>query len=336
MSSTPGTSPAFYPPYGHMIFEWESQTFSGPPAAWVGSLGYNEWREAIVTLLSHVLWPRYRVAHQAWEGDATAQMDALTRADFDLFTTLRPLIDTDAGFGIKHVDLFHVEDEQDVKNDAGTVIKDLNVDASLRKYLVGHADQEQIDDLANGYIPGLNARAGVIDLDLKVDMQRPRPFQTSWMLGIRFSHLRAKSALTPSMISGHCFEMMMGGLAARERALTLGCPAAVDAIGQHAVDAGDRRVFAGVHYPSDNISSWITGFLALPHVGVDSAARDWLWETITKHSRVFRAVEEAIGKGHGAAFEAPMKLLRGIGSGAIQTVQEALREAGSGPTAEAA
>lgn len=97
------------------------------------------------------------------------------------------------------------------------------------------------------------------------------------------------------MISGHCFEAAMGGLSAFHRAQDLGCGSRVlDTLAQHAIDVGDRRVLAGVHYPSDNISSWIVALLIAPKACRDDQAAGWLWRAISERSVVYKAIKDAV------------------------------------------
>ena len=93
---------------------------------------------------------------------------------------------------------------------------------------------------------------------LKMRLQRPRANQAAYWMGatspptVRF----AASALSSSAISGHAFQGLFGCLNvhlefgqkmdAREKGDLLNL----------AVDIGDRRVIAGIHYPSDNAMSW--------------------------------------------------------------------------------
>jgi hypothetical protein len=75
-----------------------------------------------------------------------------------------------------------------------------------------------------------------------------------------FEYLDAASSITPSMCSGHCLQGVLEVGGALERLLDDHIPLNLDkllAICQWAVDIGDRRVMAGVHYPSDNICSWL-------------------------------------------------------------------------------
>ena len=75
-----------------------------------------------------------------------------------------------------------------------------------------------------------------------------------------FRYHEAVTSLSPSMCSGHCLQSSVcvgGSIEAAIGVLNL-TPEVKAALGQWAVDIGDRRVFAGVHFPSDNLCSWIT------------------------------------------------------------------------------
>lgn len=329
MTDTADTS--VYPPYGHMVLEWEKLTYEPKqPDDWQGP-DYREWLDQMAEILSAVLWPRYIKKDRRWRGKAVALMDDVTQADFALFKVFRPMIGADAGLGddSTQYQLFQLEDESDAKDSNGQILLDRSVDASLRKYLAGKVSAEQAENLASNYITGIKVKAGRIDLDLKVHMQRPRAYQVAWLLGIDFTHQHAKSAVTPSMISGHCQEMLMAGAAAFLRAVGLGCPTAgIDAIARHMVDVGDRRVYAGVHYASDNISSWITGLLTCPHVFPTSQPAEWMWAAIRDRSVVYRELRAAIDRGEGRSYLPSMELLEAIGSGRISTAAAAMAHLG--------
>jgi hypothetical protein len=321
-----------FPPYGHMVEEWETLTVPPrtPPAAWRGGVLYERWRTDIVELLSHVLWPKFDPVEQKWCGPAETMMLELTLADFELFKSLRGIIWRDAGLPgqqINHYHLFQIEDQEDAVDEQGVVRLKRSLETTLRKYLAGILDNALTDDIANGYLLGLGSKSGNVDLDTKIDMQRPRAYQMSFILGITgFTHQHATSAVTPSMISGHCVESMMGGLTAFFRGRELGYSNAVmDAIAQHTVDVGDRRVFAGVHYPSDNISSWLSGLLLCPHVCVSGGGAEWLWDAISNRSSVYRAITGALAqRGEQSPYAEAMALLRRVGEREITDVGAAL------------
>jgi membrane-associated phospholipid phosphatase len=298
--------PITYPPYGRMVSEWEKPIGApgeGPaPPDWRSGVVWRDWREGMSDLLGETLWPRYDARNKAWRGAAQAWMHETTLADFSIFPDLLALMSKDEqlpdGTRIPQLKLFRLEDEADAKDDNGKIVLDRSIDASLRLYLAGQLTKDEIDELAGLYIPeGVGRKAGNVDLEIKRDMQRPRPYQIAFLLDRHdFAHRQAKSAVTPSMISGHCVEAMMAGMNLFYR-LNAKSPrpggAVLDALARHTIDVGDRRVFGGVHYPSDNLSSWLTGLLMCPRVFADANGGRWIWRAIQRHSRVYAAISEA-------------------------------------------
>lgn len=116
------------------------------------------------------------------------------------------------------------------------------------------------------------------------------------------------------MISGHAFQGLVvrrGGYIAKRLMLksNLG---AVERLQQYAVDVGDRRVFAGVHYPSDNLASWYCGLRLCDHLFslAGQAAKDFMRVAILERSIVYKAMVEAVSKDKTSAFAGPLKMLR--------------------------
>jgi hypothetical protein len=342
------SNPELYPPYGRMIFEWEAETGfpkkGPPPADWKTLADWPGWLEGVADLLGEVLWPRW-IPGGGWRGSARAIMHELTLADFALFQDLRPEFDKDAnlpgGVQIAQGRLFRCEDEEDARdpfrpNGDNAIKLDLSVDVTLDKYLQAVLDDIRRAAFVKVYLTGLGNKAGNVDLELKPLMQRPRAYQMAFILGrLEFSNHQAKSALTPSMISGHCLELCMAGVAGYYRAVADGLPdPAIDALAQHSVDVGDRRVFGGVHYPSDNISSWISSLLLCPNVCPDDEGAKWLWTMIQKHSAVFKRLEKAVDVDKVAPYQRSFALLREIGARRVTTVHQALDWAGVSLAAE--
>jgi len=318
-----------------MIVEWESligppETGGPAPDAWdPKGTPWRAWREGISDLLSHVLWPRY-VKGAGWVGPADKFKHDLTLADFDLFQILRPLLGGDEtlpnGKTVPQRKLFVLEDEADAKDDSGAIVLNRSIDASLRLYLADVLEPSAIEAVLSDYLPGLGRTAGNVDLEVKRDMQRPRAYQMAFLLGRdEFTHNHAKSAVTPAMISGHCVEAMMGGVTAwyaLERMSPDNKARGQEALARHTVDVGDRRVFGGVHYPSDNISSWLTGLLMCTHVCPDDTGRDWLWQAITRHSRVYSEIAK---RAKGSPYELSMDLLEHLANLPRPTVGDAMK-----------
>jgi hypothetical protein len=137
--------------------------------------------------------------------------------------------------------------------------------------------------------------------------------------------VQATSAISPALISGHSFQSCLAGAAAFYNARMLGIDARIDAaLKQHSVDGGDRRVFAGVHYPSDNISSWITVMLVAPNVTPDLDGAKWVWQAITQHSLVYKTIDAFVAANPKCAYAPSMRLLKHLGAHPGMTVDEAL------------
>lgn len=319
-----------------MVSEYE-ESIGGdgsPPRDWRGTEPWPQWRGKVVDLIAQALWPRYDRA-TGWQGAATTRMLDLTRADFTLLQALRPVHQQQTPIGTgttPHAVLMELEDDGDVTDDNGVVLKDRSLDKTLRLYLTGLADPAAVDHLAKTFIRGLYFKSGSVDLQLKRSFQRPRAYQMAYLMGEDwFTHNHAKSAVSPALISGHCFQGALGGVAAHYNSQTLNLPAAATtALQRHTVDVGDRRVFAGVHYPSDNISSWITALLIAPLVCPDGSGGSWLWQSVATHSAVYKALSAAILADPSSPFTGSMRLLRHIGANPGITVDDAMAYANPG------
>lgn len=158
--------------------------------------------------------------------------------------------------------------------------------------------------------------------DIKDYFQRPRPWATASLLDVQGFRWTTASGfihtgIHPSLLSGHCIQGILGGCTVLEHLVSAGGaidPAQLQAIQKYMVDWGDRRVFAGVHYMTDNIGSWTLARKLIPHlfqnaVEVEALAVD----AITQHSRVFRDIVENFP----ASDSAKMMLLRDFPEGVL-------------------
>jgi len=109
--------------------------------------------------------------------------------------------------------------------------------------------------------------------DFKAILNRPRPYQAADIFGLNdFVHHVGSpgnhKGMSPSMISGHCLQGILLSCKALELWLDGGKveQSAYDSLQHYAVDFGDRRVFGGVHYPSDNIASWVLSIKIIPYI----------------------------------------------------------------------
>jgi PAP2 superfamily len=321
-----------FPPYGHLMLRDKNENPfpNGAPPDWHGPPDWANWMTQMINLLSTTLWPTYDIENGTWTGAAAAQMRPLTETDLTVIKVLRPLFDTKAAVaaGNDHYALFIYEDNDPITVDFdwGRTTVARGPDKTLRLYLETHAKAADIVRFANGYLPAAGRKMGTVHKELKWALQRPRPYQIALMLGDRgFRHTLAKSSLTPSMVSGHSYEAPMAGVAAfyNSRTLDRG-PGFETALQRHTVDVGDRRVLAGIHYPSDNVASWITALLVTPNVSPDLEGAKWLWQAITQQSMVYKAAEAHLAADATSAYAAPMRLLNHIGTHPGITVEDAL------------
>lgn len=277
------------PPWGQMDALVQGLMRSRPiPEAWRPMTAGNAeqqwqlWRDSLIRDLELLLWPTYDLAQGTWSRTPDA---ALMDADFQLMESLKSQLDEPirgrAAVETKHRVFFDEEDDDYLlfghKYD--------RYDPGLPQYLR--------DALTHILWNGYDRKLGSLHLQLKQVFQRPRPFQVAFIQRRNFEHLRSRLAATPSLVSGHCLQGCMAGASAYVLFGNSIDFASLDVLGQFTVDIGDRRVFAGVHYPSDNLSSWYTALKLLPHVvdnSVLSSARSFLWDAISSRSIVYQAV----------------------------------------------
>jgi PAP2 superfamily len=238
--------------------------------------------EKVVLSLERI-GPRYgRPSWQlAWTGISRLDlsvMETLVKSSVLLHdvTNGRPIWQT-------HADAFAMEDQADI---SGTIT------SYIRRALTPWESQ-QIDTLKN---VGLVEYLGTIHLELKPIFQRPRPHVAAYVLGLDASHLifgLAKTGWSPAFVSGHACVFGIAYLFLHQQLQPLN-PARdmLDACRQLIVDGGDRRVFAGVHYPSDNLGSWlvIANLINECWATENREAAKQLFVDSLRNSRVYREI----------------------------------------------
>lgn len=246
---------------------------------------WPRWREALVSEIGNLIWPPLAPGARGWEEDTVA---ALNHADFLCLSQLNRYIDEPIlpGTSVVHGELFSEEDDG-----SGLGIGYERYDPTLPR--------QHRNELRRWMLEGIGNKVGTLGLQLKAIFQRPRPYQVALLQNrADFSHLYSSSASTPSLVSGHCLQ---GALAVcnvyvqlREQLNAL----SEELLAQYLVDIGDRRVFAGIHYPSDNLSSWLTALWLIPGVfgaPLAAAVQQFLRMAITKKSIVYRAILQHAG-----------------------------------------
>lgn len=256
--------------------------------------------DSLTAALADQIWPQFDLETGSWQGRAKSMAVALTIEDLALGEQLAkyftaPVNPKDA-IPKTHQDFFLEED--------GLVIDPYCTDV-MHPYLPWAGsffwydrsmDREVCKRLSKDFDgPGVQESGG-LDLALKIRMQRPRPYQVAMQLGYpAFKYQRAHTAATPSLVSGHALESLISGcyVFRQHRNGLLSDACVMDAWVQFMVDVGDRRVFAGVHYPSDSMASWFCALRAVKtFYGAEvEPVRSFLWNGISKKSRVFAEIE---------------------------------------------
>lgn len=300
-----------FPPYGLMPDEWVANKEIEQPERFRNADGsapskeqWSAWLDEMAEELALFLWPQFIGGE--WHGTATAKMELLTRADLAAMGPLFDKLDQPvAGTTVKHGSLFIAEDP-----------KPPNV-AGFLHYAPGAPDKlvKHFDALL---LEGGGAVARPVSLNLKRRMQRPRPYQMALMIGPT-SPLRyraASSATSPALVSGHCIQgtMALANVVVKHEALYGKLDDAVlGLMQQYFIDTGDRRVFAAVHYPTDNLSSWYVALRLCCRVfdtpSQAARAREVLWQAIAQKSAVYLAMKRALADDAKSPFAEPLRRL---------------------------
>lgn len=319
-----------FPPYGHISRDYrlKADQLAVPPkfrvagrpgstAEWVAYL------DTEVRLMADFLWPQWDRAAGTWVGSARDSMRALTLADLGLMKSLAEQLQLEASFPVpapapaaassspvpvtkpkglerSHLDLFYAEDRSARPTLAVYLPK-------LEAGPLAEVDKSVLDWL-DGY--------GEAHIFFKLRFQRPRPYQMSYLLGAAaddYVYRFGASAVTPALISGHAFSglLVRCGALLDNRLLIERQLHGLSAMKQYMVDIGDRRVFAGVHYPSDNLASWFCALRLCSHFFGSAAqdARALMWDAISLHSQVYKAMKDAVDKDSTSPYAEPLRRL---------------------------
>ncbi len=242
-------------PYGWMHVDHVKELLNPfQPLAWSGKANFYQWVEDMRKVLGDKIWPNWDDAKRRWRGKAVGSMEDLT--EYDLKVMQEPLSNMPlAAFSTKgcptHEDFFYTEDGRDGGRPG----------MGLKHYHPALDPSVTQRNPVGMFYTGFAELAGSTSLLLKQTLQRPRAFQVWPLQGDPpFYRYHGDTADSPSMISGHCFEGCLAGawVALRHCQWVSGInwQEVEPTMQQWCVDIGDRRVYAQIHYPSDNIASW--------------------------------------------------------------------------------
>lgn len=220
---------------------------------------WDAWVQSQAVLLEKCFGPFWGA--QDW----SRKWAPLTRVDLGILIDLRTqkywtqVIDATPPVATKHSQLFNDEDDG------------LSEKTVVKYCPAGSFRWNDLSLLLSTKDQMLRDYMGTIHITLKRKFQRPRPHQAAAILltvadAKKIQFEGARSGATPAFISGHAFENGLSYLGVLRALKTSGASApALGACAHMITDIGDRRVFAGVHYPSDSLASWLLLANTLAH-----------------------------------------------------------------------
>lgn len=310
-------------PFGELHDEYKGRLrgLYSPPENWpdgqeaVFKTELSKWLDQV----KDAIWPAWEGG--VWVGDAATNMEAATRAELSLAVQLYhgggdakgvlaeiPQIPhAPDGRPRDHEWHYKIEDALilDTKDAIGKIIDGEQPSFEYRasrsigsNYLVYDPgfDNGQFDGLGGMFWKRMRSIEPPI-WDIKQHLQRPRPWTAATGLGVDgFRWVVAggfyvtHTGVHPSLLSGHCIQGILGGCNVFDSLLSDNVTFDGDrkrALQKYMVDWGDRRVFAGVHYMTDNIGSWTLARRLIPYLFRNPDEVEALAvEAISQHSRV--------------------------------------------------
>lgn len=249
----------------------------------------ENWLERVTT----TIWPAWQDGR--WQGGAASDKEATTKAELELAVQLyhgtkgrprkldenltsRPLPD---GRTVSQKWHYEIEDAKVNDRDAAIIALhkkeppsfDYISSQTIGSNFAAYSETPGIATFECLFWGRMQSISPAI-FNIKRHLQRPRPWTAAetleidgfrWAVANGFTH----TGVHPSLLSGHCIQGVLGGCSVLEALLDGGAEIeahVLESIQQYMVDWGDRRVFAGVHYMTDNIASWTLARQIIPYL----------------------------------------------------------------------
>jgi hypothetical protein len=282
-----------FPPYGNLARAYAEQIRSPrPPLDFRDAEDWRSFIGRLVSEINRVLWPSWDYDTGTWVNEDREKMIALTEADFSILDSFgyeppalaREVHVTGAVAWVGTHEAFF-EDEDATLLGARAPLYASTMPAFMAKGFPRRLDK------------ALSAKVGTASMQVKHSLQRPRAYQVALLMGrSHFQWTTGATSMSPSMSSGHSLQGLLMTAGAVDMALSEGIELpepTIQGLEQFAVDVGDRRVWAGIHYPSDNIASWIVaahlGSAVLQH----ARARSLVVNAVLTRSEVWARLSAA-------------------------------------------
>jgi membrane-associated phospholipid phosphatase len=252
------------PSYGFMDDGLESVASDRePPPAWLSS--HTNWESWLNDTL--------KILRSIWPIDATEQVN-ITHADLNLMRNVQAAFQwekrTEYFYALEDAGRWYLDTDKSVRYSATGSTYALQYPASEFATLAEDELRRVREIFVDGY-----KRSSKSVFAIKRELQRPRPFQTQHMLnaGTPLTRLmQTKLGHSPSFISGHAAQALLSAIHALIEEPEIFASES-DQLLLWANDFGMRRIWAGVHYPLDNLGSWIYVARLLPWIYEPTAAK---------------------------------------------------------------
>ena len=280
----------YFPPYGALAIPYAKQILEPKaPADFISNdkeYQWTDWIDNTVEILNDCLWPSWNYSRNDWDNPNYNLMNKITEADFVIMKELQDdnyLEKTYPESLVKwianHKSFFEDEDQDRLGDRIGEYSSEFPKEIWPYSKLISKIFLEKI---------------GTTSMQLKSRLQRPRPYQVSSLVGASwFSWNLGATSMSPSMSSGHALQGLLFAAGTFEDFLQRGIKLsnnARDGLEQFGVDVGDRRVFAGIHYPSDNIASWISAVRLAKKVFRRDETKDFIRSAIINKSEIYKRI----------------------------------------------
>jgi len=262
---------------------------------------FNAWRQERLVEFADALWPCFDFDKRQWVGQSIDFCEDLTEFEIDVmidtFMGSNHILETKPSSPLSVSDIEKQQNHYDYEDKSphppGVNYRQYDRTISIVE------ERELLETMlraitTNNWV-GMKA-AG--HFWFKFHMQRPRPLHAA-MVSLRegeFVSQLSERGQHPSIVSGHCFQGIMMACAVLENWMKSNPNLnqdRVECLAQYMVDVGDRRVFAGVHYPTDNIASWVLAISLIPEVFEDDQPIvDFVRKAVTTRSLVFQAIQK--------------------------------------------
>lgn len=302
------------PPYGTPSQQLQSPSNSEPMRHWREDRpAFDDFIKKVGDVIETWIWPSYNKTSGEWEGQSAQTALKMTEAELNISVEEMQKV----GLLFRNADTPHHKlpllkkshkwhyEVEDLIVSRGQRVSEFEGNASLfpMSNFVYYDNSVVPDAMREHFISGAaNKYQGTFQLKLR--FQRPRPQQMAYMLNIDdFRWYQARSYTHtgnhPALISGHCAQGLLISASLLERRLDQEKETDIDveSLAQFSVDFGDRRVFAGVHYPTDNVASWITVLRLCDNVFENGKYfKEFFAKAITQKSTVFKIIQEEFPK----------------------------------------